>query len=113
MRNKPRDFGKPLFTAVALILIFAGNQCAKTSEIPVTTSSKEARTLFFEAREPGENLHLDRAIPLLSEDLEEDPEFALAYLYLARFAEEPRELRKNLQCVKKYRSRRERFPNRN
>lgn len=97
MRNKPRDFGKLLFTALALALIFTGNQCSKTSEIPVTTSSKEARSLFTEARELGENLHLDRAVSLLTEALEEDPEFALAYLYLARFAEEPRELRKNLQ----------------
>jgi tetratricopeptide (TPR) repeat protein len=82
--------------AVVLMLLLAGSQCKKQSEIPITTKSQEARELFLQARQLGEDLLLDEAIVLLNDAIEKDPEFALAYLYRARYIGEPVELKRNL-----------------
>lgn len=86
------------FGLVTLILlaVLAGSHCGKQSEIPITTKSTEARALFLQAREMGEDLHLDEAIVLLNSAIEKDPGFALAYLYRARYIGEPVELKRNL-----------------
>lgn len=90
--NWPR-FG--LFTLI-LFIAMAGSHCGKQSEIPITTKSKAARELFLQARALGEDIHLDEAVVLLTEAIKKDPDFALAYLYRARYIGEPVELKKDL-----------------
>jgi tetratricopeptide (TPR) repeat protein len=65
--------------------------------MPVTTRSGEARDLFVQAREEGENLRLDTATEKLSEAIALDPDFALAFLYRARFSNDPGSLQRDLQ----------------
>lgn len=82
---------------VVLLCCLWGMQCARQNEVPITSASKEARELFKEARVEGENLHLDVAVTKLSEAIEKDQDFAMAYLYRARFANDPERLQRDLQ----------------
>ena len=52
-------------------------------EIPVTTSSEDARTYFLQARDALEMTRSTDAEALLDQAIEQDPKFALAYLYKA------------------------------
>ena len=52
-------------------------------ELPITTSSNEARQLFVAGRDAMENAEIRKATELFTEAIEEDEDFALAYLYLA------------------------------
>ncbi|MGH7566131.1 MAG: tetratricopeptide repeat protein [Gemmatimonadota bacterium] len=65
------------------------------AEIPITTSSEEARTLFLEGRALSENLRALDARPLLDEAVAKDPTFASAYLLLANTAPSPEEFFSN------------------
>jgi hypothetical protein len=56
------------------------------AEIPITTTSDEARDLFVEGRRLSESLRALDARPLLLEAVEKDPTFASAYLLLANTA---------------------------
>jgi len=80
-----------------LVLLLLCTQCAKQTEVPITSRSREARTLFTQARIQGENLHLDTAKAKLSEAIALDPDFALAYLYRARFTNDLVSLQHDLQ----------------
>jgi len=53
----------------------------KPGELPITTSSTEARDLFLEARDLVLNVEGERAAPLLDRAIKMDPAFALAHLY--------------------------------
>jgi tetratricopeptide (TPR) repeat protein len=57
--------------------------CGRTKEIPVTTSSDEARNFFVQGREKFENIEYPVAIPLFDQAIAKDNEFALAYAYRA------------------------------
>jgi tetratricopeptide (TPR) repeat protein len=50
-------------------------------EIPITTSSKEAKKIFMEGREKMEALEFISATELLEKAIALDPNFALAYIY--------------------------------
>ena len=52
-------------------------------EIPITTSSAEARQLFIDGRDAMENAEILKARKLIDEAITEDSSFALAYLYRA------------------------------
>ncbi|MFA9452923.1 MAG: tetratricopeptide repeat protein, partial [Candidatus Aminicenantaceae bacterium] len=80
-----------------LVLLLLCAQCAKQTEVPITSRSTEARTLFVQARVQGENLHLDTAMAKLSAAIALDPDFALAYLYRARFTNDLVSLQRDLQ----------------
>ncbi len=68
----------------ALIMsLQTGCKPAKSDEVPITTSSKEARDLFVEGRTLAEYWHLEKANELLTQAVEIDPTFAMAYLYKA------------------------------
>lgn len=56
---------------------------AEHREMPITTTSDEARKLFIEGRELYENLHEDEARELFYAALEKDQDFALCHYYLA------------------------------
>lgn len=87
------------FVILAFIMLvgLGGYHCKKQEEIPITTQSSEAKEIFLQARELGDNLYLKKAVSLLSEAIDKDPEFALAYLYRGRFTGEPQELKMDLQ----------------
>lgn len=66
------------------VLVAACLSCvSKTSEIPITTSSPEARKLFIQGRELYENLREDEARDLFYQAIEKDQDFALCHYYLA------------------------------
>lgn len=52
-------------------------------DIPITTQSEEARTLFTEGRDLFDNIRFDEARTVFDEALQKDPNFALANLYRA------------------------------
>ncbi len=66
-------------SAAILVILMAG--CGATAEIPITTSSEEARAVFLEAREMSEHLRTDEAREHFDKAIELDPNFAQAYLY--------------------------------
>ena len=66
-----------------LVLVLSFVACKqKRGEMPITTTSEEARELFIKARDMFENYDLLRADSLLLLALELDPDFALAHLFL-------------------------------
>jgi tetratricopeptide (TPR) repeat protein len=82
---------------VVLAGCLLGMQCARQSEVPITTASKEARELFKEARMEGENLYRAVAMTMLSDAIEKDPDFAMAYLYRSHHASDPERRLRDLQ----------------
>ncbi|HET6361108.1 MAG TPA: tetratricopeptide repeat protein [Gemmatimonadota bacterium] len=66
-------------------------------EIPVTTTSEEARDLFLQGRRLSESLRALDARPLLEEAVAKDPTFASAYLLLANTAPSPEEFFENIE----------------
>ena len=68
----------PHFLSIMPILMVG---CGATGEIPITTSSEEARAVFLEAREMSEHLRTDEAREHFDKAIELDPDFAQAYLY--------------------------------
>ncbi len=52
-------------------------------DIPITTQSEEAKTLFVEGRNLFDNIRLDEARSVFDEALQKDPQFALANVYRA------------------------------
>ncbi|HEY7472938.1 MAG TPA: tetratricopeptide repeat protein [Gemmatimonadota bacterium] len=68
-------------------------------EIPITTTSDEARDQFLEARTMAENLRALDARPILEQAVEKDPTFASAYLLLANTAPSPEEFFSNLELA--------------
>jgi len=72
-----------IFKALLLVIVISSLiACAKRQEMPITTSSVEARELFIEARDLSENWKNEEGDTLLESALELDPEFALAHLYM-------------------------------
>lgn len=71
-----------LFSAAVFIFFFI--TCStKDKEMPITTSSKEAKQLFIQARDFYENIEFQKATKLLDEAIAKDSNLALAYLYKA------------------------------
>ena len=69
-----------------LFVLLPLSSAAAADNIPVTTSSAEARKLFIEGRTLVDNLRLTDAIGRFTKAVGKDPNFALAYLYLAQTA---------------------------
>ncbi|HET6616895.1 MAG TPA: tetratricopeptide repeat protein, partial [Gemmatimonadota bacterium] len=76
-----------------------GSTAVAANEIPITTSSEEARELFLEGRAMSENLRALDARPILQQAVEKDPKFAYAYLLLANTAPSPEEFFSNLELA--------------
>lgn len=64
-----------------LLVIFIFGCSQKVSEIPITTTSKEALLLFIDGRKNLENLKTADAAELFDKAIQKDPNFAKAYLY--------------------------------
>ncbi|MCH7939347.1 MAG: tetratricopeptide repeat protein [Candidatus Marinimicrobia bacterium] len=82
-----------LFAAIVVILMVG---CGATGEIPITTASEEAREIFIQARQVGDNLRFDEARELYSQAIEMDPEFALAHWARAQTVATNKEFREHL-----------------
>jgi len=72
-----------LVIAAYLILVVIGCTLFKEREIPITTSSKEALRLFKQGRNLYENLRSQESIEYFIRAIAKDPNFAMAYYYLA------------------------------
>jgi len=68
------------------------NSASSSSTLPVTTSSAKARDLFERAMVDYENLHLERANIGWRAAAKADPEFALAYAWVAFNSRDPQEV---------------------
>ncbi len=68
------------------------NSASSSSTLPVTTSSAKARGLFERAMVDYENLHLERANIGWRAAAKADPEFALAYAWVAFNSRDPQEV---------------------
>jgi len=66
-----------------LIILSPACRQGRQDDIPITTTSKEARKDFIQARDLSEFFHLDKASDFLSQALVKDTDFALAHLYSA------------------------------
>lgn len=69
----------------------------QAEKIPVTTSSKKARELFLEGRELAEMIRFTDARDYFLRAIDEDPQFAMAYLYLANNAASAKEFFSSLK----------------
>jgi tetratricopeptide (TPR) repeat protein len=76
-----------------LIVLQTGCKPANSDEVPITTTSKEARKLFVQGREMAEAQHPQEANGLFNQAIEKDPEFALAYLFKAGSASDAKEFK--------------------
>jgi len=83
MRQKPLLNAKMMGTT-ALLLLLSFSALRAQEQMPVTTSSDEARQLFIEGREQHELFRYEKSAGLMRKALEKDPSFALAHLYLTR-----------------------------
>ncbi|MBP1655961.1 MAG: Tetratricopeptide repeat protein [Bacteroidetes bacterium] len=71
------------FALVSLVCALLLTSCAPPpppTEIPITTSSDEARQLFIQGRDKAENLETAEAAKLFDQAIAKDPDFARAYL---------------------------------
>ena len=76
-----------LFCAV-IVTFFFSSCSTKEKEMPITTSSEEARQLFIQGREDLFNAEIEKAAKLFEDAIKKDSTFALAYLnnlYLAYY----------------------------
>lgn len=71
-----------LFCAV-LVTIFLSSCSTKEKEMPITTSSDEAKQLFIQGREDLFNAETEKAAQLFEDAINKDSTFALAYLLRA------------------------------
>ena len=84
-----------LFLFSFSIFLFSFNECrAQTSnsdQMPITTSSKNAREKFIKGRDLIESQRRTEALKYFSDAIKEDPNFAIAYLYRAQTQPAPKE----------------------
>ncbi len=67
-----------------IFLVFTLNTLAQVKEVPITTSSKEAMNFFLSGRDKFENIEFAEAAEFFDKAIQQDPNFALAYLYRAQ-----------------------------
>lgn len=83
MRNPKETISIRGTIALICLLFFSAIPKSFASQIPVTTSSKEALQLFMQGRDKMANVQLTDAVKLFDQAIEKDPNFALAYLFKA------------------------------
>jgi len=79
---------KLILTALAVVIcaiILAQANCAGTDKgkIPLTAASEEALKIFLEGRDLFERLQAQESLAFFEKAVEEDPDFAMAYLFLS------------------------------
>jgi superkiller protein 3 len=76
-----KSFKKYLYVILTFVFIIQVDLLAQVKEVPVTTASKDALSIFLAGRDKFENLELVAAASLFDQAIQKDPDFALAYLY--------------------------------
>jgi len=71
---------------IVLVLLVAPSELAlgQSGEIPITTPSEDARSLFLQGRDKFENIEFVAAAGFFDKAIEKDPNFALAHFYRAQ-----------------------------
>ncbi|MBN2031245.1 hypothetical protein JW824_13505 [bacterium] len=72
---------KPFVLLGIAIILMMGACTQQMKEIPITTSSEEARNLFLQGRENWENIEVTKAGQLFGQAIAKDSSFALAYCF--------------------------------
>jgi superkiller protein 3 len=91
-----KSFKKCLYVILTFAFIVPLELSAQAKEVPVTTASKDALSLFLAGRDKFENLELVAAAALFDQAIQKDPDFALAYLYRSQSGGGYNVFRKNL-----------------
>ncbi len=73
-----------LTAVIALILAASSIALAETGKIPITTTSDDARAQFIQGRDLYEKLLGQEAEPYFEKAIADDPNFAMAHLFLAQ-----------------------------
>ncbi|MBD3402750.1 hypothetical protein GF420_07630, partial [candidate division GN15 bacterium] len=76
-----------LIGVVGLLACSVGNE----GQVPLTTSSAEAREHFVQGRALLEKLRAQEAVPHFERAVKADPSFAMAHLYLASAQQTPKQ----------------------
>lgn len=79
------------------LLLWAGCGRSPAEEVPITTSSEEARALFLEGRILYENIRVFEARNALEAAIAADPGFAVAYYYRAMCATSLADVQRHLR----------------
>jgi len=101
MKRQNRMTNASVLVVIALLLVIGG--CAAPKEdtkIPITTASETAREHFLQGRELWEKLRFQESIQYFEKAIEQDPDFALAYLNLSFVAPSAKEFWENLDKAK-------------
>ena len=72
------------FVILVTLLFSLPNIFAQKGEMQITTSSKDALKAFLDGREKADHIEFTAAAKLFEKAIKEDPNFALAYLFLAQ-----------------------------
>jgi tetratricopeptide (TPR) repeat protein len=82
---RPISFLARFLTGLVCLVPLAATPAlpGQQAEMPISTSSKEALASFQKARDLAENVEFSAATPLLESAIAKDPNFALAYMFLA------------------------------
>jgi tetratricopeptide (TPR) repeat protein len=72
---------KILYVFLSVFLIVPQYLAAQDTEVPITTSSKEALNFFLTGRDKFENQEIAEAASLFDKAIQADPSFAIAYVY--------------------------------
>ena len=72
-----------LFFLVLIGTVNAQQQGSQAGKIPITTSSEKAKSDFLKGRDLSEQLRALDSIAYYEKAIQEDPNFATAYIYLA------------------------------
>ena len=80
---KKAHIKRNMFGAIAFLLLLTTTALTAQEKMFITTESNDARTYFIDGRELMERFHLDDASKKLENAINQDQNFAQAYLYLA------------------------------
>jgi tetratricopeptide (TPR) repeat protein len=82
---------------ILLLAAFADAQNNARPGVPLTTKSKEALKLFLEGYNKAQNWHREEAHALFAQAIAKDPDFAVAHLYYAESATDPKEVEEGIK----------------
>ena len=82
--SRAKNFAAAVFIIFCSILVFPFKSSAQKSELPITTSSKDALNLFIKGRVFLEFIDYAKSAKYLEQAIEKDNNFALAHLYRYR-----------------------------
>lgn len=102
MRNKNEIISVKGVLVLICLLFLSAIPKSFASQIPITTSSKEALQLFMQGRDKMANVQLTDAVTLFDQAIEKDPNFAMAYLFKAISSNNYNVTRENLQKAQEH-----------